>query len=1132
MANNYNILADYIADRFIARISGDDIEETFVDDEDFDRVMTGMIAAKTADQRFEGGYDANMEKRYESVPSMSITFTVKKNIGGVLRVKPHGLLFYTVTPDYGKTVDYLISRYSEKDNRVYNSIHELMNLYPNETFQMPLTYKKLDLGKRIKDGIELRLDDMNAGTFSLQEKISEKIGLFADEVMEELRITPACFVKFCDILTPERFRAKLSVKDERVYPNWDFDIYCSVYDEGDCFRIMMQLVNNTIVHGNASRGYISTIFNAGLTVTGNDNIEYQEIELGCFVSSFKQRDPVYVIAENTSAYLDKEKNAICTDNVPKYYQKRLVTRDTLAEFVTFDKLIADPVGSLEMILSEMQKDLQRCRSEFSCTSFKTDSARNGFREALHEYEAEINRFRSGLDQLRYKDFVKNAFVFMNKTFSCRLNDNQRVFPGWRVFQVVFIVSLIPEMIRSQFVDDSTLAITDMEVANLLYFPTGGGKTEAFLGAAIFSMFFDRIRGKENGVTSLIKYPLRLLAVQQLDRILTVVMKADAIRRSEPSIAETNPFRVGFFVGKENTPNKIDTKEQLSDRGKKNASNDPIVDADTDTLNEWYRFIDTCPCCGKKTVNVRFNRQNWCLEHYCDNPECEIDALPLYIVDDEIYRYLPSIIVSTIDKLSLLGTTNGFRSLLGQVKTECPVHGYSVTRKCGCIGCSETMRSVSPLKDPVPTLFIQDELHLVNESLGTFDSHYESFIDYYAQNLVPKSQRKRIRFIGATATISGYKDHIQNLYHMEARRFPCVYPSVKTGTDFYSRTDEDDISRIMLGFAPYGRSVTEGMWQSVTNVRVIVYELMRNAEQSLAELSKAGFDASLDELKEMLFDYWVELVYVNVKQDSNELQSSISNQANNLLTSKGVPLFKTELMTSDVDFQQVRKTLFDIQANHKNLESTNAILATKTISHGVDEDSFNVMFFFGIPNNNAEYIQAYSRTGRKYTGIVIDIIRLLRVRDRSYLKNFVIFHQNKEDLVESVPLNRWAKNAVHSTLPGILAGLLMQYYTVATGSDSFFFVKDLRKCLVDGTIDIEEVVAHLQKAYGCNDGEKASIAYADIIRSETTNILEGIRNGRFDPDAKLGDCIAKFSKGKRAPMKSLRDTEESVYIKLG
>ena len=334
-----------------------------------------------------------------------------------------------------------------------------------------------------------------------------------------------------------------------------------------------------------------------------------------------------------------------------------------------------------------------------------------------------------------------------------------------------------------------------------------------------------------------------------------------------------------------------------------------------------------------------------------------------------------------------------------------------------------------LKDPVPTLFIQDEMHLVKESLGTFDAHYESFANYYAKNLVPEEQRKQIRFIGATATISMYQQHINHLYHMTGRRFPCEYPSMKNGEDFYSYTNMNDVTRILLGYAPYGRSITDGMWESVYLMRTILYSLIDDIDGTFENLKKLGFDDSKEKLSDMLYDYWIELVYNNRKDDVGDLANALQNQGNNHLEEKGIPKFNIEQMTSDVDFQTVRKTLFDIQSNRGELESTNILLATSTISHGVDEDSFNIMYFFGMPNNNAEYIQAYSRTGRKYTGIVIDIIRLMRQRDRSYLKNFVVFHQNKDDLVEAVPINRWAKNAIYSTLPGLLAALLMQHYTV-------------------------------------------------------------------------------------------------------
>ena len=420
---------------------------------------------------------------------------------------------------------------------------------------------------------------------------------------------------------------------------------------------------------------------------------------------------------------------------------------------------------------------------------------------------------------------------------------------------------------------------------------------------------------------------------------------------------------------------------------------------------------------------------------------------------------------------------------------------------------------------------------IKERLGTFDAHYESFLSYYAKELVPEAQRKLIRFVGATATISMYESHIWHLYHMDGRRFPCEYPSAEAGEDFYSYTDNNDITRILIGYAPYGRSITDGMWESVYIMRLVVYRMIQFLDESYEKLCAVGFSGSIDEYRDMLYDYWIELVYNNRKQDAMELENAFQNQANNYLEAKGVPKYVIEQMTSDVDFQTVRKTLFDIQANRKNFESTNLLLATSTISHGVDEDSFNVMYFFGMPNNNAEYIQAYSRTGRKFTGIVVDIIRLMRVRDRSYLKNFVIFHQNRDDLVEAVPINRWAKNAIYSTLPGLLAGLIRQYYTIKTNSDSLHNAIKVQKLLRSGEIDIDDAVSKLIAAYGCNEQEKMSLAYKEIITEEAVNILSGIKNGNFTKELSLSDAIGKFSHGKKMPMTSLRDTEEQIDIKI-
>lgn len=1135
MASNYNIMANYIVSKYIERVSGKDLGETFVDDDPSKRVMVGMLSEDRVEAKFEGGYVENTNTRFDSIPSISISFIVKKNESGILHVIPAGLLFYMVQPSYEKTVQYMLERYSEKDSEHYTDILQLCECYPEIKFNLPLTYKKIDIASVMADGIEIKLSDITPGqTFHLKQKIAEKLSVLADQIANEICIVSQSRISFFDLTEPDRFRVVTGIKDERVQPRWDIDIVCNVKEEGNTLRFLLQMVNTTPINDKKNIGYLPKIFDAGIRVKGNEGIEFQNIPLDYFSGSYKERNPIFAVTENASAKYHMERNEIRTDNIPIYYQKRLVTKDDLKEYVTFAKLIQDPIVNLNYILLKMEEDYGRCEDNFESRRSKLSSqACLKYQNALREYENEISRFHNGIKQIEYKDFVRKAFYYMNKTFQTKLDGQSRNITGWRLFQIVFIVSMIGEVIHSEYRDDASLTYADIDVANLLYFPTGGGKTEAFLGITIFAMFFDRLRGKTQGITAFLKYPLRLLAVQQLDRILAIVMQANVVRQENIELALATEFRVGFYVGKDNTPNKISKNEKLSSRGERQQNLDLLLESDQDTLNEYYRFIDKCPCCGKKMINVRFNKERWVLEHICDNPDCPADVLPLFIVDSEIYRYLPSIVVSTIDKMSLIGISNEFKALFGQVKCYCPIHGFSTGSKCTCAesGCSGRVQAVGYLKDPVPTLFIQDEMHLIKESLGTFDAHYESFLYYYAKRMVKTDHRKKIRFIGATATISMYQEHIRNLYHMEPKRFPCEYPSVKNGEDFYSYTDENDITRIILGYAPYGRSITDGMWESVYFMRCVVYHMMDHLEESYETLKQQGFTASIEEYQKMLFDYWIELVYNNRKQDAIELENAFQNQANNRLAAKNIPLYVIKQMTSDVDFQTVRKTLFDIQTNKKNTDSTNLILATSTISHGVDEDSFNIMYFFGMPNNNAEYIQAYSRTGRKYTGIVIDIIRLMRVRDRSYLKNFVTFHQNKDDLVESVPINRWAKNAIYSTLPGILSGVIMQYYTILTDTDHLYHAVKVKKMLMDGIIKPHDVINMMIAIYDCRDNEKMSLVYKEIISEEVTKILNGIQNGNFTKEEFLSTAIGRYSHGKLMPMRSLRDTEEQIEIKL-
>ena len=285
MANNYNIIADYIVSRYIERISGDDVGETFVEDSPSDRVMVGMLAENRVDESFSGGYVENNNTRFESVPSMSISFVVKKNSLGTIRVVPSGLLFYAVEPDYEKTVDYIIKKYSEKDNVPYASIEQLCECYPEERFNLPLTYKKVRIEDEMRAGIAIRLDSIKEKAFHLEQEISDKLTLLADQITSEICIVPNDRITFFDLTDETRFKLVTGSREERPVPQWRIDIYCNVSDQEDNYQFTLQMVNKTPVGTRSNIGYLPKIFNAGMKVIGDDYIVFQEIKMDYFISS-------------------------------------------------------------------------------------------------------------------------------------------------------------------------------------------------------------------------------------------------------------------------------------------------------------------------------------------------------------------------------------------------------------------------------------------------------------------------------------------------------------------------------------------------------------------------------------------------------------------------------------------------------------------------------------------------------------------------------------------------------------------------------------------------------------------------------------------------------------------------------
>ena len=809
---------------------------------------------------------------------------------------------------------------------------------------------------------------------------------------------------------------------------------------------------------------------------------------------------------------------ISTDHLPTYTQKRLITNDSLA--VRFQDLIDKPVEKLKDIRKKMDVEIKRWRKYYDDQApTLTPTGKNQMREEISEFQREIERFQLGIDTIAAYPIVLKSFVLMNKAFLA----TSKKYDTWRLFQIVFIVSLVPDIVAcdENIMPPEDKIKTTLSEVSLLYFPTGGGKTEAFIGVLVFNLFFDRFRGKSCGVTSILRYPLRLLSVQQVQRLANTLAQAELLRRTDPLISGTDEFSLGYFVGKNNTDNTIG--RFLAQRYR---------EMDQEELDK-ERIIDICPFCGH-TVHLRFNEGSYRLMHFCANPECPSgDALPIYMVDSEIYRYLPSAIISTVDKMAILGNNVNFRNILSGAPLRCPRHGFTSTRKClvsrvASEFCDEEVGSFEEVRmyDPAPTLFIQDELHLIRESLGTYASHYESFIDYFVRNVSPS--KRRIKVIGATATISHYKEQITQLYGRTPIQFPCSSPY--PDKNFYSFIDNNDTQRLVMGYAPYGKAIINSVVYSLKYMREVVYKYLDDPEKVLA-IPDITIETREDALK-ILEDYWIMLEYNNVKRDGNNVEGALETPINVDLRKEGVPEFYTRRMTGDETFQDVRDVLAQVENTDNVFEGINLIAATSMISHGVDADRFNIMFFYGIPGNTAEYIQAYSRTGRRYSSIVIDIIRPSRETDRSYLNNFVKFHEFKDILVEPVPINRWATKAISGTLPGIFTGLLFTQYdpSIQYSIGSLFWMKNIKRAIQGGLIKQEDVLDQLLQAYGCKaDGEIIELGnqYREYIEAFTKSIFMEIVDRNWDNE----NVFSGFTLMGFHIMNSLRDTDEQLIIEL-
>ncbi len=611
--------------------------------------------------------------------------------------------------------------------------------------------------------------------------------------------------------------------------------------------------------------------------------------------------------------------------------------------------------------------------------------------------------------------------------------------SWRPFQLAFVLLNIPALVDPTHDERQGLA-------DLLWFPTGGGKTEAYLGVAAFAMGIRRLQRDRyelgyEGITVLMRYTLRLLTLQQFQRAATLIAACEVIRRSDPLMWGDEPFRIGLWVGQRSTPNRTEeASAAISD--KRNQSYSGSVGGSGTPYQ-----LTSCPWCGNKleaTENIEVetfaNGRGRTFQH-CSNwlDDCPFsrqvsptEGIPIVVVDEEIYRRLPSLLIATVDKFAQMPWKGETQMLFGRVSGYCERHGYiSPNMEEQCYSHRPLRKKRLPAtkrQDTLwlrpPDLIIQDELHLINGPLGTMVGLYETAVDHLATWQPAEGKMAKPKVIASTATIRQASKQVNSVFARRVNVFPP--PGLDATDNFFSRrapSTEKSPGRLYVGIMAPGRSRLETL--------IPVYTAYMAAAQKLYEKYGAAADP------------WMTAVgYFNSLRELGSMRRAVEDSVQTRLRNydKGagnrwINVTNVEELTSRKSAEDIPKILDRLDLTHNPALQTDdgkypvgqypldVVLATNMISVGVDVDRLGLMIAAGQPKATAEYIQATSRVGRKFPGLVATVYAWSRPRDLSHYEGFDHYHATFYQQVEALSVTPFASRAVDRGLFGVLTALI-------------------------------------------------------------------------------------------------------------
>jgi hypothetical protein len=614
-----------------------------------------------------------------------------------------------------------------------------------------------------------------------------------------------------------------------------------------------------------------------------------------------------------------------------------------------------------------------------------------------------SRIEHGIETLSSNPTAMLAFRLMNKAMLVQqvhsqqmrfrelgspypeLKDGYENPPGgerkWRPFQLAFILMNLAGMLSPHG--------PERELVDLIWFPTGGGKTEAYLGLAAFTICAERLAGSRPGTIVIMRYTLRLLTAQQFQRAAALILALEVLRKDRDLGANLgdSEISIGLWVGQSLSPNKRGDAKLALDR----------LREDEYAPNPFQ--ILQCPWCGltftnRKKLGYRDVRVGASSERsvkfICPDDNCSFGersgGLPILVVDEEIYETPPSIVIGTVDKFAQIAWDDRVGRLFG-------------------LGTDA----------PPPALIIQDELHLISGPLGTIVGLYETAIDKLCSR-----DGRTAKIVASTATIRRAQQQCHDLFAREAFEFPPQ--AIRAGDSYFAFEDQESPGRLYAGFM--GTAVKSHQTALVRACSPLLQFVCQPIKEDETE-------------KQAIIDPYGTLVwYFNSLRELGHAATlcvgDIPEFLKGLCHRLNIPYEYRRYIREIIELTS-RRNADEIPAILQQLEEqwrmkpgkrppVDILLATNMIAVGVDVARLGLIVMSGQPKSTSEYIQATSRVGRRFPGLVVTVYTQSKSRDRSHYERFVAYHQSLYRYVEPTSVTPFSPQARERGVRGVLIAL--------------------------------------------------------------------------------------------------------------